>query len=218
MDSDFWHARWQAGQTGFHQNDINAYLIRYWPSLELDLNTRVFVPLCGKTLDMVWLRDQGHSVVGNEISPVAVKAFFAEHGMAPEIQQEGDFSRWSCGHIEILCGDFFRLTAAAIGRIDALYDRAALIALHREQRARYAARITQLLDSRTPGLLVTLDYAQEEMDGPPFAVSADEVNMLYQDDFLIEPLSQIDVLSAHPQFQENGLSSLTEAVYRMHRR
>jgi len=218
MDSDFWHARWQANQIGFHQNEINAHLVRYWPSLGLEPDSRVFVPLCGKTLDMVWLRDLGHSVIGSELSPIAVAAFFAENQLTPERRQETDFTRWSCDRIEILCGDFFALDPAAIGPIDALYDRAALIALPRTQRARYAARVAALLETSTPGLLVTLDYDQREMDGPPFAVSGEEISSLYRDSFTIEQLEQVDVLAAHPQFREKGLRKLAEAVYRLRRR
>jgi thiopurine S-methyltransferase len=218
MDIDFWHARWQANQIGFHQNEINPYLVRYWPSLQLQPQSRVFVPLCGKTLDMIWLLDQGHAVVGNEISHLAVEAFFAENRLTPKIRQKPGFTHWSCDQVEILCGDFFSLTLANIGRIDALYDRAALIALTPGQRARYAARITQLLEPQTPGLLVTLDYAQEKMQGPPFAVAAEEVSNLYQGGFSVEQLAHTETIEAQPQFRQKGLNSLYESVYRLQRR
>lgn len=215
MDSDFWHARWHANQIGFHQNEINPYLVDYWPTLQLKGRGRVFVPLCGKTLDMIWLLDQGHAIVGSEISPVAVEAFFTENRLNPEIRQDTGFTRWSCDRIEILCGDFFDLTPAGIGRIDALYDRAALIALTQAQRSRYAARVTELLEPQTPGLLVTMDYEQQQMDGPPFAVPAEEVRKLYQDGFSIEQLAHTDILGTQPRFREKGLTTLTESVYRL---
>ena len=217
MDNDFWHARWQSNQIGFHQNEINPWLVRYWPALRLEPQSRVFVPLCGKTLDMIWLLDQGHAVVGNEISQLAVEAFFAENRLTPETRQETGFTRWSCDRIEILCGDFFGLTPAGIGRIDALYDRAALIALTPSQRVRYATRIMQLLAPQTPGLLVTLDYAQEKMPGPPFAVSPAEVSSLYRDGFSVEQLASSDIIEAQPQFLEKGLDTLYESVYRLQR-
>jgi len=218
MDSDFWHTRWQTNQIGFHQNEINPYLVRYWPSLQLERQSRVFVPLCGKTLDMIWLLDQGHTIVGNEISRLAVAAFFTENRLTPEIRQETGFTRWSCDRIEVLCGDFFGLTAADIGRIDALYDRAALIALTPAQRTRYAARITEMLEPQTPGLLVTLDYEQQTMQGPPFAVSAEEVSNLYQDAFSVEQLVHTEIIESQPQFREKGLNTLYESVYRLQRR
>jgi thiopurine S-methyltransferase len=218
VDSDFWHARWQTGQIGFHQNEINPYLVRYWPSLQLEPQSRVFVPLCGKTLDLVWLLDQGHTIVGNEISQLAVEAFFKENRLTPGTRQEAGFTRWSCERVEILCGDFFDLMPADIGRIDALYDRAALIALTPEQRTRYATRIAQLLEPQTPGLLITLDYEQRKMEGPPFAVPADEVSKLYQEDFSIEQLAHTDVLEEQPRFREKGLNAMCESVYRLRRR
>jgi len=217
MDKDFWHARWQTEQIGFHQNEINPYLVRYWRSLQLEPQSRVFVPLCGKTLDMIWLLDQGHTIIGNEISQLAVEAFFTENRLTPETRQASGFTRWSCDRIEILCGDFFDLMPTDIGRIDALYDRAALIALTPGQRARYAARITQLLKPQTPCLLVTLDYEQQKMAGPPFAVSADEVSRLYQQGFSIEQLAHTDVLEEQPRFKEKGLDAMCESVYRLRR-
>ncbi|HYQ72453.1 MAG TPA: thiopurine S-methyltransferase [Gammaproteobacteria bacterium] len=217
MDNNFWHARWQANQIGFHQNEINPDLVRYWDSLQPVPHGRVLVPLCGKTLDMIWLLDQGYAVVGIELSQLAVEAFFAENRLSPEIRQDNGFTRWSCDRLEILCGDFFETTSKDTGRIDALYDRAALIALTPDQRVRYAARITALLASQTPGLLVTLDYEQGEMDGPPFAVSADEVRHLYQPGFSVERLAHTDILEDQPRFREKGLRSLHESVYRLRR-
>jgi thiopurine S-methyltransferase len=119
--------------------------------------------------------------------------------------------------MEILCGDFFDLAATDIGRIDALYDRAALIALPSDLRARYATRITQLLKPQTPCLLVTLDYEQGKMPGPPFAVSAEEVSRLYREGFSIEQLAHTDVLDDQPRFREKGLDALRESVYRLQR-
>lgn len=217
MDKDFWHTRWETNQIGFHQNEINPYLVRFWHSLQLEQQSRVFVPLCGKTLDMVWLLDQGHSVIGNEISKLAVEAFFAENRLTPDIRQETGFTRWSCDRVDILCGDFFELSTADIGGIDALYDRAALIALTPVQRVHYAARITELLEPQTPGLLVTLDYPQAAMDGPPFAVSASEVRDLYHGGFSIEQLVHEDILEDQPQFRAKGLGTLYESVYRLRR-
>ena len=218
MDKDFWHTRWKTNQIGFHQYEINPYLVRYWSSLQLPQQSRVFVPLCGKTLDMIWLLDQGYNVVGNEISQLAVEAFFAENRLTPEIREETGFTRWTCDRIEILCGDFFELGTADIGRIDALYDRAALIALTPAQRNRYVTSIAALLEPQTPGLLVTLDYDQQAMQGPPFAVSATEVNKLYLGGFLVEQLAHAEIIDTQPQFRSRGLSALTESVYRLRRR
>jgi len=218
MDPDFWHDRWQANQIGFHQDKINVYLERYWSRLELDPGSRVLVPLCGKSLDLLWLREQGYAVVGIELSNIAVQAFFEENGVTPAIQEETHCTRWSCEDIELLCGDFFNFEAADLGKVDALYDRAALIALTAAQRQHYARRLARLLKPGTPGLLVTLDYDQAEMNGPPFAVSNGEVQRLYDADFDIQHLTRLDALAADPKFREKGLSALTEHVYRLVRK
>lgn len=218
MDPDFWHARWEANQIGFHQDEPNAYLERYWPTLGLAPGSRVLVPLCGKSLDLLWLREQGHTVIGIELSGIAVQAFFEENGVSPAVDTGARCTRWSCEGIELLCGDFFNLEAGDIGQVDALYDRAALIALTEVQRKRYAQRLAKLLQPGTPGLLVTLDYDQSRMDGPPFAVPDNEVRQLYEQDFQIEHLMQFDALDANAKFREKGLHSLIEHVYRLERK
>ena len=218
MDPVFWHARWEANQIGFLQDRINEYLENHWSILDLDPGSRVLVPLCGKSLDLLWLREQGHAVVGIELSHIAVQAFFEENGVSPVVQEETHCTRWSYDGIELLCGDFFNCEAADLGKVDALYDRAALIALAAVQRRRYAQRLAHLLKPGTPGLLVTLEYDQDEMDGPPFAVSGDEVRRLYAQTFRIEQLAQFDALEANPQFRAKGLGTLTEHVYRLDRK
>ena len=218
MDPDFWHARWEANQIGFHQDETNTYLERYWPTLGLAPGSRVLVPLCGKSLDLLWLREQGHAVIGIELSRIAVKAFFEENGVSPAVDTGARCTRWSCAGIELLCGDFFNLEAGDIGQVDALYDRAALIALAEAQRQRYAQRLSDLLQPGTPGLLVTLDYDQSRMDGPPFAVPDNEVERLFGHGFQIEHLLQFDALDANTRFREKGLRSLIEHVYRLERK
>jgi len=218
MDPDFWHARWEANQIGFHQDEINTYLERYWPTLGLAPGSRVLVPLCGKSLDLLWLREQGHTVVGVELSRIAIQAFFEENGVSPAIDKKAHCTRWSCEGIELLCGDFFDLEAGDLGRVDALYDRAALIALTGAQRQRYAQRLGDLLQPGTPGLLVTLDYEQSRMDGPPFAVPDNEVRRLFEQKFHIAHLLQFDALEANAKFREKGLHSLIEHAYRLERK
>ena len=217
MDPDFWHARWEANQIGFHRDEINVYLERYWPALGLDPGSRVLAPLCGKSLDLLWLREQGHMVTGIELSRIAVQAFFEENGVIPTVQEQRHYTRWSCEGIELLCGDFFNFKAADLGEVDALYDRAALIALTNVQRQHYAQQLAHLLKPATPGLLVTLDYDQSEMEGPPFAVPGDEVLRLYGADFHIQHLTWLDALAANPKFRDKGVHSLTEHVYRLER-
>ena len=218
MDTDFWHERWQANQIGFHQDEINACLERFWPALEPGHGKRVFVPLCGKSHDMGWLQQQGYKVIGNELSPLAVAAYFSELGLTPEKQQAAHYTRWQHDDIEILCGDFFRLTASDVGTIEAFYDRASLIALTPEQRPVYAKQLATLVDKDTPGLLITLDYNQCDMSGPPFAVSAAEVEQLFGNDFKIKQVYSFDALAENRKFRERGLTELSEQAYHLTRR
>lgn len=217
MDPSFWHARWQANEIGFHQQEINPHLQRYWPRLGVTGGT-VFVPLCGKSRDMLWLASQGHRVLGVEISPIAAAAFFGENGLDVEPMQEVLFVRRQIAELTLLEGDFFDLTPAHLDGMTAVYDRASLIALPPPMRERYAAHMAALLPGGTPVLLVTLDYPQPEMDGPPFAVSAAEVAALFGARFDIDSLGGQDILAENPRFQARGLTRLEERVYRLVRR
>lgn len=212
MNPDFWHERWQRGEIGFHQGEVNPYLIRHWPALAVTGGT-VFVPLCGKSLDMAWLREQGHEVLGVELSPLAVQGFFAEHGHTPQHSTDERFNRCEANGIRLLCGDFFDLTAADLQHVTAVYDRAALIALPPELRARYVRHLVSLLPAGAQILLVTVDYPQEEMTGPPFAVSVAAVEALYRPYADIELLARLDVLAQNPRFQARGMSSLHENIF-----
>ncbi len=176
MDAAFWHRRWHKAETAFHQTEVNPWLQRYFPPL-LDGPARVLVPLCGKSLDMLWLVARGCQVLGVELSEIAVQAFFDEQGLEPEICQQGAFQRYRAGALEIWCGDFFALTAADLAHCTHLYDRAALVALPPEMRRRYAAHLA-LLPAGCRGLLITLDYPQQQMEGPPFAVPEPEIRQL----------------------------------------
>ncbi len=217
MDPDFWHERWQARQIGFHQDEINPYLVRYWPELKPDAGGRVLVPLCGKSRDLIWLLDQGHSVVGIEVSPIAVEAFFAENNMAPTVTREAHFSRWTFDNLELLCGDFFALDRPDIGEIVAVYDRAALIALPADMRPRYASQLAGLSGDASTALLVTLEYRQDEMNGPPFSVGDAEVQQLFGARYTVERLCSTDVLEANQRFREQGVTRLDEKAFRLSR-
>lgn len=217
MTPEFWHQRWQRGETGWHSDEINPHLERHWPRLGVAAGATVFVPLCGKSLDLLWLAGQGHRVIGNEISPLAVAAFFAENGLQPVQSESPPFTRFVADEIELLQGDFFDLTALHLPRIDAVYDRASLVALPPALRPRYALALADLLAPGVPVLLLTYDYDQAQMTGPPFAVSAAEVATLFGGAFAIEPLAQVDVLADHPGFRARGLTALTEQVYRLRR-
>jgi thiopurine S-methyltransferase len=208
MHPDFWHERWQQNQIGFHQDEVHPYLSQYWPSAATG---RVFVPLCGKTLDLWWLRQQGHSVVGVELSPLAVQAFFDEADVTPAKTSNGTaLECWQASDIQLYCGDFFALRSEDIAGCKMIYDRAALIALPPDLRREYVRHLHHLFPQGAQMLLVTLDYPQTEMDGPPFAVSDTEVHELYT---RVQPLTSQDVLVQNDRFRQRGVSRLNENAY-----
>ena len=212
MEPKFWHERWQNNLIGFHLDEVNPVLQAFWPKLGLAPGSRVLVPLCGKSVDLVWLAEQGHEVIGVELSPLAVEAFFAEQGFEAT-RREDCIDYWQSGNITIICGDFFELIPADIGRIDAVYDRAALIAMPEAMRPAYVRQLKSLLPGPMKGLLITLFYEQQQMEGPPFAVSAEEVQNLLSDTWQADMCQNLDILVQNARFKERGLNLLEEHVY-----
>ncbi len=210
MDKAYWLNRWDRQDTGFHQSEVNPYLREFWPRLQLSPASTVLVPLCGKSRDMLWLRQQGHAVLGVELSAIAVHAFFAENELSPHNNTADRFTRLTASGIQVLCGDLFDLNPEDTAAVSAVYDRAALVALPPDMRRDYVNHLLRILPLGTQILLVTLDYPQHEMAGPPFAVSLDEVTAHYRNHAEITLLSQHDVLAQTPRFQERGLSRLEE--------
>ncbi|WP_028694905.1 thiopurine S-methyltransferase [Pseudomonas cremoricolorata] len=216
MEPAFWHQRWAAQQIGFHQPQVNEYLQRHWPGLGLPAQARVLVPLCGKSLDLLWLLQQGYRVLGIELSRKAVAALFSEHGLTPQITREGEFEVWQDDALQVWCGDFFALTPSQVQDCSALYDRAALIALPTAMRERYLAHLSELLPSPCQGLLVTLEYDQALIDGPPFSVGAEEVQRGLKQ-WQVSEIERCDIRQDSPRFVAAGVSSLRERVYRLSR-
>ena len=218
MDPQFWHARWANGQIGFHQSEVNRYLRELWPLPGVEADAPVFVPLCGKSLDLIWLAERGHAVTGIEVSETAVAALFAENDLVPQRRPLGPFTEYRTGRLRVLCGDFFALVPEDLDGIAAAYDRGALIALPPAMRRQYVDRMAALLAVGTPTLLITLDYPATEMQGPPFAVTTQEVGELYGALFEVELVSENDVLDERPRWREQGLTRLIERVYFLRRR
>lgn len=216
MQSEFWLERWQKGEIGFHQADGNDLLAKHWPALDLAPGARVLVPLCGKSVDIVWLAAQGFRVVGAELSEQAVTDFFREQNLAPEIRKDGAFTVYSAGPIEIWCGDFFELPTAAVSEVTGVYDRAALIALTPDLKARYVAKLNALLDAGTKTLLIALTYPQAETAGPPFSTPEAEVRGLFAATHDIAIAESRDALASSRALKERGITSLLEAAYVLH--
>ena len=213
MEEGFWQPRWQRDQIGFHRNIVNPDLAAYWPRLALAANSKVFVPLCGKSVDLCWLAAQGHSVLGVELIEKAVTDFFVEQELIPNIRQQGPFTAYSAGAITILHGDFFNLTAHDLAGFTGFYDRAALIALPDDLRKQYAEHLSKIMPRGCKGLLLTVDYPQEQMKGPPFAVPPEQVKQLLGDTFALECSAERDILEEEWRFKAVGITRMFDYVY-----
>ncbi len=217
MHPDFWLQRWQDANIGFHQDAPTPLLCKHWPAVGAPTGGTVFVPLAGKSLDMVWFASQGHGVLGVELSPLAVEQFFAEHGLVPEIFETRYGTHHRAGGIELILGDAFGLDAELLARCDAVYDRAALIALPPELRARYVGELYPRLPAHCRGLLITLEYPQHEKAGPPFSVPEAEVVARYGPHWDVERLERRDILATQQGFVDAGVTALDTCVYRLAR-
>lgn len=215
MQHEFWLERWKQNQIGFHKQEINPYLQYYWSRLAVSQGDRVFVPLCGKSNDMLWLRAMGYQVVGVELSPLAVESFFSDNDLKPTVRRKGDFWVSEVDGLQIFCGDFFALRPADLGHIKVVYDRAALVALPADMRINYVSSLSTLLSTNTQILLITLDYPQYEMQGPPFSVQGEEVNRLFSTWCDVELLASEYVLEQETSFKERGLTRMVEQTYRL---
>ena len=174
MDEIFWHKRWELGETAFHESKGNLLLKQHFNKMNLALGSRVFIPLCGKTKDLLWLIERGGCVVGAELSESAINDFFYELDVKPKISKLDDFSLYQAKNIDIFVGDIFKLSAKLLGRVDAVYDRAALVALPEKMRFKYTSHLRSLTKG-APQLLITFEYKQELMEGPPFSINDIEV-------------------------------------------
>jgi thiopurine S-methyltransferase len=218
MDPEFWHERWSRDEIGFHQHDFNAHMQMFIGRLGLRPGAHIFVPLCGKSRDLVWLLERGYRVTGVEISPRAVSAFFAENQLPSQVTEIPGGRLFQAPGLDLFCTDFFGPGLDRMAPFDAVYDRAALVALPGEMRSAYADRLLQWIRPGVRTLLVTLDYPQHEMRGPPFAVTLGEVEALYADTCLIERLHSEDCLAREPRFRKKGLTRLTEYVLLLERK
>lgn len=212
MEEQFWQQRWTNNQIAFHKAEVNPLLLRNLPSLVLAAGAPVFVPLCGKSLDLHWLLAQGYRVAGAELTQTAVDQLFDELRVTPQVVKLGALARYKADSITIFQGNIFDLTREMLGAVDAVYDRAALVALPEPMRTRYAAHL-MTITSRAPQLLICYEYDQACADGPPFSVTETEVRERYGDAYTLRLLERASV--------EGGLKGTcpaTEAVWLMNPR
>jgi thiopurine S-methyltransferase len=217
MNHKFWHERWQTNDIGFHKDDVHHYLTRYYSHLKNQTGP-VFVPLCGKSYDLLWLREQGREVIGVELSKVALDDFFRESELSVQVDQLCPFQRHRTAGMTLYQGDFFALTPAELNGVHTIYDRAALVALPPQMRPDYARKLTELLPVGGQILLISYQYDQTETFGPPFSVPPQEIEELFGLNFSLERLVENDVLKSHQGLQKRGVTALTEYAWLLTRR
>lgn len=209
MDNAFWLNRWEKNEgLGFNQSKPNFYLQKYVANLNISSSSCIFVPLCGKSIDMYWLYQQGYSILGLELSEIACRDFFIEHHLAFEKTVCSGFSAYQHPGVSLLVGDFFQLKAAHLQHVAAVYDRAALIALPQDMRKTYAKHMANILKLGTPMLLISFTCS-EKKDGPPFSVSETEIHQLFSEYFNIQKLH--DSPTDHYPNGSNQIYKLTRA-------
>ncbi len=209
MERSFWKGRWDAGQIGFHEGAPNRFLVRFGDRLA---KGSVFVPLAGKTFDVDHLLAEGHAVTAVELIEAAVTAFFEERKLEPKITREAAREVHELEDLTFIRGDVFDVR----GSFDAVWDRAALIALPPDVRIRYAAHLATLVRPGGTMLLVTLEH--DAGSGPPFEVTPDEVHSHYDEAFAIDELASEDVMAENPNIAQKGASRIHERVWLLTKR
>ena len=216
MEPNFWLDKWQKQEIGFHQEQVNPHLRANFSLLNLSTASHILVPLCGKSLDLVWLVEQGYKVTGVELSPLAVSSFFQESQWEYEQFQQDNLSRYISrdGQLTIIQGDFLQLDSSAIDPIDAVYDRAAMIALPPQLRKNYFNKVKELLSRKGQALVITIEYPLDGVDGPPFSVSQREIETYFSSDFRVKLLTQTAPTNLPSRFEEAGIR-VEEKVYHL---
>jgi thiopurine S-methyltransferase len=217
-DNQLWLQSWRDNHIDFHQITVNQLLTKFWPKLDITPSSKVFVPLCGKSLDMIWLSEQGHQVIGVELSPIAIRDFFKENGFKPVKKSWGHFTLWQYKQISILCGDYFSLSKDDLGEIDIVYDRASLTALPEDIRKRYVEHLKIIVQDTTKVFILTTEDA-EENETLKHALGIDEeISDLYSKDFEIN-LAHVDSIYDVDSERPSQLPGRTEyKVYQLCRK
>ncbi len=215
MDKAYWLNKWAKQDIGFHEVAVNPALETHWP-VAMRSSDRVLVPLCGMTVDMAWLASRGHEVVGVEFSEKAAAGFFDNAGLTPQINESSIGKRYSCGSVSILVGDFFSLTGKDAGQFDCVYDRASLVAVEPSRRDAYVATLERLLGPGGDILLVTLEYDQTQMNGPPFNVDETVLDAYFEPPWRRRLLERnTDALTTNAKFRNRGVDTLSECVWHL---
>ncbi len=221
MKQEYWLESWEQERTGFHQDRTNKRLAEFWPGLGLEQGAEVFVPLAGKSLDLLWLQQQGYRVFGVELSLTAVEAFFAENHVEHvriDVEHGVEFRGGGAAEgLRVLVADFFALTPADLLGVAGFYDRASLIAMNDDMRADYTRHLAALMPPGAVGLLLTIEYDAARMKGPPFSVPDALARELLGEAFQMDELERYSGAKRLGNLKDRGLDTLTEYVYRLTR-
>ena len=208
-----WLKFWENNETNWHGDKITQELVEYFELFELEPRDKVFVPLCGKSLDMLYIMNQSFSVVGVEISEIGVRQFFSENNLAYKITKVDDFDLYSTENLEIYCGDFFALTSKHLNNVKSVFDRKSLIALEPEVRQKYVKHLNDIISLGARILLVTLQYPQYQMSGPPFSVDKSEVESLFSMAFESQELRSFNDIENESKLTRAGVDYINNAAY-----
>lgn len=207
-----WIQQWKDGETGWHSDAPNVKLIEFIDCLQLHKLETVFVPLCGKSQDMIYLLKRGYRVIGVEMSALAVNAFFKENKIPYTVQEAQDFTVYNAKNIRVFCGNYFDLNAGHLDKVKAVYDRASLIALPEDLRVKYAQHLYSITQSDCKALLLTLNYPQSQISGPPFAVDEAAVNSLFKG-FECQQLQCFNDIENEPKYLHANVDFIEKATY-----
>lgn len=217
MSDDFWLDKWRKQEIHFDQTDVNQWLVKYQNVLGDLRNKHVFVPLCGKSVDMNWFYQQGARVTGVELSELAAIAFFEENSLHYNIKKTPSFTIYQHDSVQILCGDFFELSKQHLVDIDLVYDRAALIALPDNIRKNYVKKMASLLNPGVSQFLISIQYVLDIIELPPYSIDENEINTLFSQEFDIQLLEQKHLSAVAPHLTERGIKDIVQSVYVLRR-
>ena len=207
MEISFWESKWHKGQIGFHMENGYEPLKKYWQKLDIVKNPNVLVPLCGKSLDIVWLAGQGAQVYGVEVIGQAVSDFFRDQQITPAKNEKQGLKFYKAGPIEIWNCDFFKLEPDLLPSIDIVYDKGGLVALPHDSQKAYVEKLRTFTHPKSKILLHHFEYPQQEMDGPPFSIPIDRIRELFGGIYTIRTLLQETSKTKYEKFRERGLKS-----------
>ena len=208
-----WLEFWANNETNWHSDVVTQELEKYLGLLKLESGDTVFIPLCGKSLDMIYMLNRGFSVIGVEVSEIGIKQFFHENGLDFTISQVGEFDLYSAKNIEIYCGDFFSLTSKYLCGVKAVFDRKSLIALDRNLRQKYVKHLNDIISLGVRILLITLHYPKHQMSGPPFSVDKSEVESLFSMAFNYQELKPFQDIENGLKLARSGVDYIENAAY-----